>query len=77
MLGYAFKQSNVDVLLMRMDVSGQLLWMKTIGSSKKEESGQTVIENSDSQIVFTGRTFISDHSDGDLFIMIDSTSFKR
>ena len=72
LLGYVFKKSNVDLLLIQVDNEGQLLWMKTIGSLSNEESGQSILESADGQIVFTGRTYSTGNGKGDLFLMIDN-----
>lgn len=72
LLGYVFKKSNVDLLLIQVDNKGQLLWIKTIGSSSNEESGQSIISSRNGQIVFTGRTFGTGNGEGDLFLMINS-----
>ncbi len=72
LLGYVFKASGVDLLLIQVDPKGQLLWMKTFGSPENEEAGQTIVKNENNQIVYSGRTYQSDKTKGDLFLMIDS-----
>ena len=70
LLGYVFKASGVDLLLVQTDPNGQLNWMTTFGSDKNEEAGQTLIKNDKNQFVYTGRTFKNDQRRGDLFLMV-------
>lgn len=70
LLGYVLKASNVDLLRVQVDSQGQLLSLKTLGSAKNEEAGQTMVINGD-QIIYSGRSYQHDQANGDLIVVIE------
>lgn len=60
-LGYTLKigidLNNWDILLLKVDNLGNLIWLKTFGGNENEESGQNIIVSSEREIIFTGRTY--------------------
>ena len=73
MLGYIIKENkeaeNVDVLVLKVNHTGNLSWARTFGGAQNEESGQNLVISENGAIIFTGRTFSQGLGKGDLFLM--------
>ncbi len=80
MTGYVLKKepnaqdNNFDVLSLKIDKNGNLIWLKTFGGNKNEETGQSIVVDKDNFFI-TGRTYSTNNKKGDLFLArISSTN---
>jgi len=60
--------SDIDIILVKFDSTGNELWTKTVGGSSSD-SGQSVIESSDGGFVVTGTSSSYGGSDNDIILV--------
>ena len=64
----SFAAVGWDVLLVKTDLSGDVIWHKTFGGTA-EDTGYTVRQTSDGGFVLTGETYSSGEGGGDMVVI--------
>jgi len=70
----SYGKGGHDILIAKLDSSGNLSWMKAYGEGSNEVAESNIIQTSDGGYVVTGYTKSYEDSDGDLFVLkLDSS----